>query len=174
LSGRGVGTDAVKKTVEELGGRLFIESEHNKGTILTMELPVSVALTNIFHVRMNKINYGISMEQIVETIKVKKEQIEKANRKPFIRVRGNLIPLVFEKHLLPDDQEDQNIHNVVVLQGKTSQFGLVVNDFVNQLDVVQKPLEGILADHPMVSGTSLLGNGDIIFIIDATKIVDEN
>lgn len=173
LSGRGVGTDAVKKTVEELGGKITIQSEKNKGTHLTLELPVSVALTKIFHVKMDGVNYAIDMEQIVETLKISKSDVEKANQKPFIRVRGELVPLIFVPSLLPTDQESKEEQNVVVLEGKNSQYGLVVNEFVNQLDVVQKPLEGILANHPMVSGTSLLGNGEIIFILDATKIVDE-
>jgi len=173
LSGRGVGTDAVRKTIEELGGNILLESEKNKGTKLVLELPVSVALTKVFHIKMNNINYAIPMDSVLETIEIKKDEILKANHKPFVNRRGELIPLIFEHRLLAPNQEDSDIQSIVVVQGKTSQYGLVVNEFINQLDVVQKPLDGVLNNHPMVTGTSLLGNGGILFIIDPTRLVDE-
>ena len=172
LSGRGVGSDAIKKVVEGLGGTIELESKKNVGTKMTMTLPVSVALTKVFHVRMNGYNYALAMDQIVETIKIKTSQIVKSNHKPFVALRGDLIPVVFETHLIGDGQESEDIQNIVIVQGRYGLFGLVVNEFVNQLDVVQKPLDGVLANHPMISGTSLLGNGEILFVLDATKLID--
>lgn len=172
LSGRGVGSDAIKKVVEGLGGNIELESKKNVGTKMTMTLPVSVALTKVFHVRMNGYNYAIAMDQIVETIKIKTSQIVRSNHKPFVTLRGDLIPVVFESHLIGDGQESEDIQNIVIVQGRYGLFGLVVNEFVNQLDVVQKPLDGVLANHPMISGTSLLGNGEILFVLDATKLID--
>ena len=171
LSGRGVGGDAVKKVVEELNGKIYVESQLSKGTTITLELPVSVALTNVFHVKMNYTNYAISMEYLVETAKIEKDKIKTANHKPFIRIRGELIPLVFEKTLLGNDYENKNEYNVLVIQGSASKYGFVVDEFVGRLDVVQKPLEGVLVEHPFINGTSLLGNGEVIFILDPSKLV---
>ena len=172
LSGRGVGSDAIKKVVEGLGGTIELTSQRNVGTKMTMTLPVSVALTKVFHVRMNGHNYALAMDQIVETIKIKTSQIVRSNHKPFVTLRGDLIPVVFETNLIGSTQEEEDIQNIVIVQGKYGLFGLVVNEFVNQLDVVQKPLDGVLANHPMISGTSLLGNGEILFVLDATKLID--
>ena len=175
LSGRGVGADAVKKTIEELGGKITLKSQTGKGTILTLELPVSVALSNVFHVKMNRNNYAIDMDKIVETVQVEKEEIQTANHRPFINLRGKLIPLLYEHTLLGKQREDNEQQNIVVIEGENhTQFGLVVDDFVNQLDVVQKPLEGSLRSHPLISGTSLLGNGDVLFILDPLKIVSQH
>jgi two-component system chemotaxis sensor kinase CheA len=171
LSGRGVGTDAVKKTIDELGGKIYLESTQGVGTKLTIELPVSVALTNVFHIKMAGNNYAIAMEHIIETIKIKKDDIQTANNKPFARLRGDIIPLIFEPTLLPANQQEQDVQSVVIIQGKSFRYGLVVNEFVNQLDVVQKPLDGVLHSHPMISGTSLLGNGEVLFILDPNSIV---
>lgn len=171
LSGRGVGTDAVKRTIEELSGEIYLESEKGVGTKLTINLPVSVALTNVFHIKMDNINYAIDMESIVSTIKLKKDEIQMANNKPYARLRGEIIPLIFEPRLLPQNQQNQEVQSIVIIQSKTLRYGLVVNNFVNQLNVVQKPLDGILNQHPMITGTSLLGNGEILFIIDPNKIV---
>ena len=171
LSGRGVGGDAVKKVVDELGGKIYVESVIDRGTTITLELPVSVALTNVFHIKMNNVNYAISMEYLVETAKIEKKDIKTANHKPFIRIRGEIIPLIFEELLLGKGYADKDEYNVLVIQGNSTKYGFVVDEFVGRLDVVQKPLEGVLGEHPFINGTSLLGNGEVIFILDPSKLV---
>ena len=170
LSGRGVGTDAVKKTIEELGGKIKLKSETDKGTELTLELPVSVALTNVFHILMNKINYAIAMDYVVETTKVLKSEIQTANHNPFINIRGELVPILFESCLLGDDTIKEE-NSIVILTFNNKKVGLVVDEFVGQLDVVQKPLSGAIKNHPLITGTSLLGNGDVLFVLDVKKLI---
>ena len=172
LSGRGVGTDAVKKTIEELGGDIHITSEVGIGTKTTFELPLSVALTNIFHVKMNGVNYAIAMDYVVETEKVEVAEIKTAAHKPFIRMRGELIPLLFEPVLLGRSKADSNEVCLVVVQNQNQKFGLVVDEFIGQLDVVQKPLTGAFAEHPFITGTSLLGNGEVLFVLDPRRLVN--
>jgi len=171
LSGRGVGTDAVKKVIEELGGEIHIESEKDKGTKTIFILPLSVALTNIFHVKMNNVNYAIAMDYVVETEKVEVSEIQTAAHKPFIRMRGELIPILFEEVLLGRSEANSNEISIVVIQNQDQKFGLVVDEFIGQLDIVQKPLTGAFENHPFITGTSLLGNGDVIFVIDPRKVV---
>ncbi|WP_404317073.1 chemotaxis protein CheW [Malaciobacter canalis] len=172
ISGRGVGADAVKKTIEELSGEIYLESSLGLGTKVTIEIPVSVALSNVFCIKMNNINYAIAMENVIETIKISTSDIQMANKKPYARLRGELIPLVFEKRLLPKNQKNQKTQSVVIVQANSLKYGLVVNELVNQLDVVQKPLEGVLSSHPIITGTSLLGNGEILFTLDVNNIID--
>jgi two-component system chemotaxis sensor kinase CheA len=170
LSGRGVGTDAVKKTIEELGGKIYIKSIKDVGTEIKLELPLSVALTNVFHIEMNNINYAIPMDYIVETVKILDSDIQTANHKPFIKIRGELIPLLVEEELLGYNRLEGEI-SIVVIKFNDIKVGFVVDEFVGQLDVVQKPLTGVISYHPFISGISLLGNGDILFILDVTKIL---
>jgi two-component system chemotaxis sensor kinase CheA len=173
LSGRGVGTDAFKKTIEELGGKIYIKSLKDSGTEIKMELPLSVALTNVFHIEMNKINYAIPMDYIVETVKVTKDEVQTANHNPFIKIRGELIPLLIEGELLGDTGlKDEN--SIVIIKFNDIKVGFVVDEFVGQLDVVQKPLTGVIGYHPFISGVSLLGNGDILFVLDVTKILKDS
>jgi two-component system chemotaxis sensor kinase CheA len=122
---------------------------------------------------MNNNNYAIAMEHIVETIQITKNEIQIANEKAFIKLRGHIMPIVFEHRLLPPNQEKEEHQSIVIIQGKEIQFGLVVNEFVNQLDVVQKPLDDILRNHSLLSGTSLLGNGEVLFILDPTTLANE-
>ncbi len=172
LSGRGVGTDAVKRTIEELGGKIYMKSQEGHGTEIKLELPLSVALTNVFHVMMNNTNYAIPMDYIVETVAMNKNEIQIANHKPFIKIRGELIPLLLEDELLGyNELKDENA--IVIITFNDRKVGFVVDEFVGQLDVVQKPLTGVISSHPFMSGVSLLGNGDILFILDVTKILKD-
>ncbi len=171
ISGRGVGTDAVMKTITELNGNIHLKSASGKGTTVTIELPVSVALTNVFCVKMNGNNYAIAMENVIETIKIASKDMQIAMNKPYARLRGELIPLVFEPRLLAPNKIDDETQSIVIVQSSTMRYGLVVNEFVNQLNVVQKPLDGAIANHPMITGTSLLGNGEILFVLDVNSIV---
>ena len=172
ISGRGVGTDAVMKTITELKGNVHLNSKSGEGTTVIIELPVSVALTNVFCVKMNNNNYAIAMDNVIETIKIATEDMQIANNKPYARLRGEIIPLVFESKLLPANQQDEDIQSVVIVQANNIRYGLVVNEFINQLNVVQKPLDGAIANHPVITGTSLLGNGEILFILDVNSIIE--
>ena len=164
LSGRGVGTDAVKTTVMELGGKIEIKSKKDKGTTITLELPVSVALTNLFQVKMADENYAIAMDSVVETDKILKEDIQTANHNPFIRLRESIIPLVLNETLLKRG-EFREEENIIIVKLTDTQIALVVDKLEGQIDVVQKPLPNILKNHPYINGSSLLGNGEPLFII---------
>ncbi len=172
LSGRGVGMDAVKNAIEGLNGRIGVESELNKGTTIWLELPVSVALTNVFHIKMNNTDYAIAMDYLIETSHVEKSDIQESNKKPFLYRRGELLPLLYPQALVSREAKDRQLQKVVVLQTGDKRFALGVDAFVNQLDVVQKPLTGALKKHPIISGSSLLGNGNVLFILDVNKVAN--
>jgi two-component system chemotaxis sensor kinase CheA len=87
-----------------------------------------------------------------------------------MKVRGELIPLVFEEILLGTNEYKKREYNIIVINTPKGKYGLVVDEFVGQLDVVQKPLTGSLSSHPFISGTSLLGNGDVLFVLNPLKI----
>ncbi len=164
LSGRGVGADAVKTTVESLGGQVIIKSQAGKGTTILLDLPVSAALTNVFQIAMGGNNYAINMEQIVETEKVSKQEIKTANHQPIIQLRGEVIPLILNPQLL-NRTEFKEEENLLILHTPIGKVAFVVDDFVDQLDVVQKPLEGPLKYHPFISGVALLGDGSPLFVL---------
>jgi two-component system chemotaxis sensor kinase CheA len=119
---------------------------------------------------MNGVNYAIAMDYVVETEKAYASDIKTAAHKPFIRMRGELVPLLFEPVLLGRSEPDGDEVCLVVVQNQNQKFGLVVDEFVGQLDVVQKPLSGAFADHPFLTGTSLLGNGEVLFVLDPRRL----
>ena len=166
FSGRGVGMDVVKKSIESFGGTIHIRTKANEGTVITLAIPVSLAVTSLLHIQMNDIHYGIPMDAVSETVKIDKSAVEYLHNEPFIYLRGEVIPLLFIKSMLDDSEMDSKPLSIVVLNIKDNLLAVVVNDFLGQLDVVQKPLVGMMAGHPLFSGTALLGNGQIIMAMD--------
>jgi len=171
FSGRGVGMDVVKKSIEGFGGSISIVTKKDIGTTITLAIPVSLAVTSLLHVEMNDIHYGFPMDAVQETVKIEKESIEALHNEPFIYLRGEVIPLLFINSML-DLQEIQDKElSIVVLNIKGNALAVVVNKLLGQLDVVQKPLSGMLSSHPIFSGTALLGNGQIIMMIDPVSLL---
>jgi two-component system chemotaxis sensor kinase CheA len=166
FSGRGVGMDVVRKSIEGFGGSLGISTKANKGTVITLAIPMSLAVTSLLHIEMNSIHYGIPMDSVSETVKIERSEIEYLNNEPFVYIRGDVIPLLFIKSMLNEDEMQDKPLSIVVLNIKENQLAVVVNAFLGQLDVVQKPLVGIMEGHPLFSGTALLGNGQIIMAMD--------
>lgn len=166
FSGRGVGMDVVKKSIESFGGSIGITTKANEGTVITLAIPMSLAVTSLLHIQMNSIHYGIPMDSVSETVKIERSEIEYLHNEPFVYIRGDVIPLLFIKSMLNEEDMEDKPLSIVVLNIKDNLLAVVVNEFLGQLDVVQKPLVGIMEGHPLFSGTALLGNGQIIMAID--------
>jgi len=166
FSGRGVGMDVVKKSIESFGGSIGITTKANEGTVITLAIPMSLAVTSLLHIEMNSIHYGIPMDSVSETVKIEHSEVEYLHNEPFVYIRGDVIPLLFIKSMLNEEDMVGKILSIVVLNIKDNLLAVVVNDFLGQLDVVQKPLVGIMEGHPLFSGTALLGNGQIIMAMD--------
>ena len=166
FSGRGVGMDVVKKSIESFGGSIGITTKANEGTVITLAIPMSLAVTSLLHIEMNSIHYGIPMDSVSETVKLEHSEIEYLHNEPFVYIRGDVIPLLFIKSMLNEEDMVGKTLSIVVLNIKDNLLAVVVNDFLGQLDVVQKPLVGIMEGHPLFSGTALLGNGQIIMAMD--------
>jgi len=166
FSGRGVGMDVVKKSIESFGGTINIKTKANQGTVISLSIPMSLAVTSLLHINMNDIHYGIPMDSVSETVKLEREEIEYLHNEPFVYIRGEVIPLLFIKSMLDEEEMEGKPLSIVVLNIKDNLLAVVVNKFLGQLDVVQKPLVGIMENHPLFSGTALLGNGQIIMSID--------
>lgn len=170
-SGRGVGMDVVRKSIEGFGGNIRIKTIPNQGTTIYLSIPVSLAVTSLLHVTMSGVHYGFPMDSVSETVKIEATKIEYLQNEPFIYLRGEVIPLLFAKNMLDEGALENKALPIVVLNIKGNLLAVVVNELLGQLDVVQKPLEGIMEHHPIFSGTALLGNGQIIMAIDPIGIL---
>ena len=172
FSGRGVGMDVVKKSLESFGGSIDITTKANEGTKILLAIPMSLAVTTLLQVSMNGNNYGFPMDLVSETVKIESADITYLNNDPYIYIRGQVVPLLFINQMLEEKSIEKKILSIVIITVKGNQLAVVVNDLLGQIDVVQKPLEGILENHALFSGAALLGNGQIIMILDSMGLLD--
>ena len=174
ISGRGVGLDVVKNTIESLGGIITVSSEPKKGTKFLIQLPLTLSIISVLLVQVEDEKYGIPLTSIVETALIEKEQIRFAHDRPVIDFRGKIIPLLSLKDIfqVPETsvRSDGRIAIVIVRKGEKL-AALIVDDFIGQQEVVLKSLGNYLKDVFAISGAPMLGDGHVSLIIDCNALI---
>ena len=174
LSGRGVGTDAVKSKVETLGGQFMLYSKVNEGSRVVIRLPLTLAIVLALLIKVGDETYAISLENVEETLLVNKKDIRYVHGTPVTTVRGEILPLADLAGILGtpregDDGEDTPV--VVVRVGvDRTRIGFRVDAFVGQQEIVIKPLGKLLLKVKGIAGATILGDGNVALILDASSL----
>jgi two-component system chemotaxis sensor kinase CheA len=173
LSGRGVGMDVVRRSLERVGGTVQLTSRPGTGTSIVLSLPLSMAVSRVMVIRVCGQNFGVPLEHVVETVQVTASETHMIGHRRVAVLRGEVIPLYRATELLrlhPADQEaDEFLVLVARLGGET--IGLIVDGFAQAIDVIVKPLEGPLAKLPGYAGTALLGDGSVLLILNLKELL---
>uniref|UniRef100_A0A7C5Y9I0 Chemotaxis protein CheA n=1 Tax=Fervidobacterium nodosum TaxID=2424 RepID=A0A7C5Y9I0_9BACT len=173
LSGRGVGMDVVKNTVESLNGTVSIESKLGKGTKVTIRLPLTLAIIQALLVKVNNYVYAIPISIIDSTLIITSDEIKVVQNEEVIVIRGEVIPIVKLWEVFGMEHEtNPKEMNVVVVKAGTRKYGLTVDTLIGQEDIVIKSLGKIFSDVKIFSGGATLGDGSIALILDVTNIVE--
>ncbi|XGA79791.1 chemotaxis protein CheA [Halomonas sp. CH40] len=172
ISGRGVGMDAVRTAVAASGGTISVASEPGKGSTLRILLPLSMAVARVMMVKIGEQDYGIAMTSIRETVRVPASAIHRIKRSENIVLRDKLIPLKRMRSLLGlEAAEAGQEEAVLIVEHNGEQVGLVIDDFRQGMDIVQKPMEGIMAGYSLYSGSALMGDGRVLLIINLAALL---
>ncbi|MFB6801293.1 chemotaxis protein CheW [Peribacillus butanolivorans] len=173
VSGRGVGLDVVKNTIESLGGYVTIDSKENEGSIFLIQLPLTLSIISVMLVEIQKEKYAIPLSSIIETAIIKKEDIMNAHNQQVIDFRGKVLPLLFLKEIfeVPVHQEEEEFLSVVIVRKGDKLAGLVVDSFIGQLEIVLKSLGNYLTSAFAISGATILGDGQVALIIDCNTLI---
>ncbi len=174
LSGRGVGTDAVKAKVEALGGQFTIHSKVNEGSRVVIRLPLTLAIVLALLIRVGDETYAVSLENVEETLLVHKKDIRYVHGTPVTTVRGEILPLADLAGILGTPQEEDTSEEnpvVVVRVGRDRvRVGFRVDAFVGQQEIVIKPLGKLLLKVKGIAGATILGDGNVALILDASSL----
>ncbi|MCK1992458.1 chemotaxis protein CheA [Peribacillus muralis] len=173
VSGRGVGLDVVKNTIESLGGSVTIDSKEDEGSIFLIQLPLTLSIISVMLVAIQEEKYAIPLSSIIETAIVKKEDIMSAHNQQVMDFRGKVLPLLFLKDIfeVPASQEEEEFLSVVIVRKGEKLAGLVVDSFIGQLEVVLKSLGNYLTSAFAISGATILGDGQVALIIDCNTLI---
>jgi two-component system chemotaxis sensor kinase CheA len=172
VSGRGVGMDAVKSAVQRLGGRILIDSLPGRGTTIRITLPLSLTLTKVMVVVSDGELWGVPMDRVLETLRVTASQVTPIRAGQAFDWRNRTVPLLTltsmvggEPSLVAGDSR------VLVVRAGGEIIGVAVDAVRDRVDAAVRPLEGLLAGAPGVSGTTLLGDGQVLMILDPEALV---
>jgi two-component system chemotaxis sensor kinase CheA len=172
ISGRGVGMDAVRRAVERVGGHVFISSVAGRGTQVRLSLPFGVMMTHVMTVEAGGQMFGFPLDAILETIRVPQAAISKVGAAPVVVLRNRALPVVDLATALGIDPLVDGEGATLVVAAANGECGAFrVDRIVERLDLILKPLEGLLAGTPGIMGTTLLGDGRVLLVLDIAQML---
>ncbi len=173
ISGRGVGMDVVRNNIEQIGGTVDLKSTRGAGTTFTIKIPLTLAIVAALIVDAGGERFAIPQLSVLELVRVGKageHRIERIKDTPVLRLRNKLLPLIYLKEALRLGESDGENGFVVVTQVGNQVFGVVVDGVFHTEEIVIKPMSSKLRHIAVFSGTTILGDGSVIMIIDPNGI----
>ena len=168
LSGRGVGMDVVKRNISALRGSVAIASEPGQGTTVTVRLPLTLAIINGFQVGVGKAVFVVPMDMVDECVEFAAEAGH-----DYTDLRGHVLPFIRLRDLFEVAGTPAARQNIVVVKHAGQKFGLVVDALMGEAQTVIKPLSKMFAQVRGISGSSILGSGDVALILDVPLLMQE-
>ena len=173
ISGRGVGLDVVKNTIENLGGEVTVDSIEGKGSLFSIQLPLTLSIISVMLVEIQREKYAIPLSSIIETAIIKKDDILHAHNQQVIDFRGKVVPLLFLKDLfeVPVFEEEDEFISVIIIRKGEKMAGLVVDSFIGQQEIVLKSFGNYLTNIFAIPGATILGDGQVALIVDCNALL---
>jgi two-component system chemotaxis sensor kinase CheA len=168
LSGRGVGMDVVKRNITALRGTVAIDSQEGRGTTVTVRLPLTLAIINGFQVAVGKSSFVLPLENIEECVEFSSEAGHE-----FANLRGAVLPFVRLREVFGTREPPSRRQSIVVVKHAGERAGLVVDALLGESQTVIKPLGKLFRKVDCVSGSSILGNGEVALILDVGALVKQ-
>ena len=167
ISGRGVGMDVVKTQIMKNGGKVEIQSELNKGSVFTLEVPVNHAIMNGTIIDINDQQFVVPTVNIKEFLQPEKKQwIFTKQERTMIKVRENIIPIVPQSTFFRGIKEPDHVPLVMILELDQEMRAVPITNVINRQEVVVKPVGIELSHLEFISGMSILGTGKVSLILD--------
>jgi two-component system chemotaxis sensor kinase CheA len=173
ISGRGVGMDVVRTTIEQIGGRVLVASRVGAGTTVRLDLPMNIAMSQIMVVEAGGQVFGLPMESVSETLRLPPDRITQIKSNDGFVLRDRIVPICALAELmnLPSRKAaDVRLFVVTEIGGKLT--ALEIDAIRDRIEVVLKPMQGLLAKARGYAGTTLLGNGNVLLVLNLKEILD--
>ncbi len=174
LSGRGVGMDVVKKNIDALQGSADVDSSPGKGTRLRIRLPLTLAIIDGFHVVCRNTHFIVPQNTVLECINL--SVLKRDQGRNCVNLRGDQIPTIRLSEVYnipaPVNELEELREELVVVQFGDNRAGVIVEGLFGEVQTVVKPLSPLFQSLQGIGGSSLLGSGDIAFILDIPQLIE--
>jgi two-component system chemotaxis sensor kinase CheA len=173
VSGRGVGLDVVKNMIDKLNGTVNVTTEKGKGSKFSIRLPLTLAIIQGLLVRVGREVYSIPIASVIESVRVKKSEINTIDNYEVLNVRNEVISVLRLSRLFNIKTNEEGEYCFVVIVGsQEKKIGIMVDNLIGEEDVVIKPLRDQFTQSPGIAGASILGDGSVSLIIDVNQLLE--
>lgn len=173
LSGRGVGMDVVRRNVIEMRGRTEIDSEVGEGTTIRIILPLTLAIIDGFLVGVERSAFVVPLDVVQECVELSDHKKTEQDGQTYINLRGNVLPLLNIRHQFGIHGEKPRRRSVVVVRADGQSVGLEVDRLMGEFQTVIKPLGPVFSGLSGISGSTIMGNGEVALILDVQGLVQQ-
>jgi two-component system chemotaxis sensor kinase CheA len=173
LSGRGVGMDVVRRNIEALRGSIELDSRPGEGTTFRIRLPLTLAIIDGFLIEVGDSSLVVPLDMVVECLELSEADRQSAETRRYLNLRGEVLPFIRLRELLAIEGEPVRRENVVVVQFGGQKAGLVVDQLLGEFQTVIKPLGQVFRHLRGISGSTILGSGEVALILDVPALVQQ-
>ncbi|TNM66625.1 chemotaxis protein CheA [Aliirhizobium smilacinae] len=173
LSGRGVGMDVVKRTIDALRGTINVVSRPGEGSEISLAIPLTLAIIDGLLVRVGNARYVIPLSAVEECLELSVEEDMRSRGRSFISLRDSLVPFLRLRDLFRTGTKPDQFQKVVVISTGSERVGLVVDQIIGDHQTVIKGMSKLHHDVATFSGATILGDGDVALILDVGHLVAE-
>jgi two-component system chemotaxis sensor kinase CheA len=170
LSGRGVGMDVVKRTIENMRGTIDLSTKPGQGTTVTLRLPLTLAIIEGLLIRVGEGRYIIPLSAVEECVELTAED-ERSRGRNFLNVRGNLVPFLRLREIMSSSGAPDRHQKTIIISTGESRVGLVADQIIGNHQTVIKSLSKLHSDVTIFSGATILGDGTAALILDVAQLV---
>lgn len=172
VSGRGVGMDVVKKSIESLRGSIEMDSTLGKGTTITLKLPLTLAIIDGLLVTIGNGYFVLPLLSVEECVELPRDKSSKDNGRHILNVRGEIVPYILLRDEYNINEERPDVEQVVIMETNGKRIGFVVDNVIGGHQTVIKNIGTAFKAASDISGATILGDGTVALIIDVNKILD--
>jgi len=172
VSGRGVGMDVVKRTIDNLRGTVEISSEKGEGTTVTLKLPLTLAIIEGLLVEIDKQFFILPLTIVQECVELSRADVDKSHGRDIANIRGEIVPYIRLRESFAIQGDRPDIEQIVITEVERNRIGLVVDNVIGEHQTVIKSLGKVYRDVEGVSGATILGDGTVALIMDVARLTD--
>ncbi|HEY3275317.1 MAG TPA: chemotaxis protein CheA [Syntrophorhabdaceae bacterium] len=170
VSGRGVGMDVVKKTIDSLRGSIEVQSEEGVGTTISLKLPLTLAIIEGLLVEIGTNHFVLPLSAVEECVELTREDVKRTHGRHMANVRGSLIPYMRLREEFNIKGEEPELEQIVITEIDRTRMGFVVDHVIGQHQTVIKTLGRAYRDVEGISGATILGDGTVALIVDVARL----
>ncbi len=169
ISGRGVGMDVVRRNIEALRGNIELDSQEGQGTTVRIRLPLTLAIIDGFLIEVGPSSFVVPLDMVVECLELTAAEAD--GRRDYLNLRGEILPFVRLRQLFDIEGVAPRRENVVVVHYAGQKAGLVVDRLLGEFQTVIKPLGRVFRHLRGISGSTILGSGEVALILDVPATI---